>query len=95
MATWRHSGDITGHGVGNTAIYGVRIGPNNNSTGHIERAGHVNGPSNCHEDPWGQNIKTLEQLGHSVDNQWNNNLYSTTYGYKTGVKGLKWGRRGV
>ena len=94
MSTWRHN-DIMGHGAGSVTQHIIEAPLGNDTRNHMSHPGPSFAPSNCHEDPWGQNIKTLEQMGHPVDNQWNNNMYSTTYGYKTGVKGLKWGRRGV
>lgn len=91
MPTWRHK-DLMGHGAGSRTHHIFEAPVGHDRPTHM---GPTPAPSNCHEDPWGQNIKTLEQSGHPVDNQWNNNIYSTAYGYKTGVKGLKWGRRGV
>lgn len=90
MSTCRHNS--MGHGAGclTRHVYAAPMGPHRTTF-----AAPAPAPSNCHEDSWGQNIKTSEQMGHPVDNQWNNNMYSTAYGYKTGVKGLKWGRRGV
>ncbi|XP_047020103.1 uncharacterized protein LOC124630307 isoform X2 [Helicoverpa zea] len=91
MPPWRHNhfteqptGSLNQHN-----LFSTRRDRNMPPMGQIQPPA----PSNCHEDPWGQ--KSMEQISDSVDNQWNNNMYSTTYGYKTGVKGLKWGRRGV
>ncbi|XP_026729716.1 uncharacterized protein LOC113495265 isoform X3 [Trichoplusia ni] len=96
MSTWRHNGAVVGHSsnsLGQNDVFDIRIG--HTSDRHYAHASHAGEPSNYPEDPWGQHYKSLEQMENSVDNQWNNNMYSTAYGYKTGVKGLKWGRRGV
>lgn len=96
MSNWRHNEGVLGHStssLGQSDVFDTRIG--HTSDRQYAHASHATEPSNYPEDPWGQNYKSLEQIENSVDNQWNNNMYSTAYGYKTGVKGLKWGRRGV
>ncbi|KAH9642876.1 hypothetical protein HF086_005158 [Spodoptera exigua] len=78
MATWRHN-NIKGHGI--DSLGDCTDKPDAHS-GRNHTASNRGTP------------RITPASSDCQEDQWNSNTYSTAYGYKTGVKGLKLGRRG-
>lgn len=78
MATWRHN-NLMGYGG---ASLRHCTGLPDAQSGRYDTAKNRGPP------------RLTPATSNCEEDQWNINMYSTAYGYKTGVKGLKWGRRG-